>query len=313
MGWGVGFFSGEGIILSFFVDGSIPLGSERTLRDKCCCSCEAGVSGTTMGMIAVLIQFTGFIILIALFYSGGRRSVSPAELRRLNGVAAWEVFSTWALFAVLVLLSVTHTRVMMDLPGNERPALALLRPMPWLNLPIRITNKPSTSLDLPTEPEKTKSSIVYPSPHHLDIFFDYEEGLAYSRRVEKPVLIHFTGHDCKESRDMEVRVWSDPDVLGYLHNEYVVIQLYVDDETPLPLRDHAISPHTGKAIGTLGHRWGDLQATRFGTDAQPYYVVLSPSGKELIPGTGAEYDIDRYAQFLAEGIKAFQSRSKSIL
>jgi thiol:disulfide interchange protein DsbD len=201
----------------------------------------------------------------------------------------------------------------MNLPGGRPAVLALLRPMPWLNLPIAVFNKPSTSLDTSSEPRTTKSTTVYPSPHHLDIFFDYEEGLAYSRRAEKPVLIHFTGHHCVQSRDMEMRVWSDPDVLGYLHNEYVVIQLYVDDGTPLPLREHAISPHTGRAITTLGHRWGDLQARRFGTDAQPYYVVLSPSGKELIPGTGAEYDIDRYSRFLAEGVKAFRSRSKSIL
>ncbi len=263
-----------------------------------------------MGMIAVLIQITEFIVLAALFYSGGRRPVRKA---RFNSVSAGEVFSTWALFGVLVVLSVTHTRVRMDLSGNRQPALALLPPAPWLNLPIRIRNKPSTSLDTPTEPQKTKSSTVYPSPHHLDVFFDYEEGLAYSRRVDKPVLIHFTAHDCEQSRDIEARVWADPDVLGYLHNEYIVIQLYVDDATPLPLRDHAISPHTGRSITMLGHRWGDLQATRFGTDAQPYYVVLSPSGKELIPGTGAEYGIDRYAQFLADGIRACRSRSKSIL
>jgi len=285
------------------------VGGLKTLGDKCCCSGEAGVSGTTTGMIAVLIQTTGLIVVTALFYSGRRRSAGRA---RLNGMAAGEMFFMSALLGVLVL-SVTHSRVRGDLSRKRQPVLALLPAMHWLSLPIRIRNKPSTFLDTPTNPQKTKFSTVHPSPHHLDVFFDYEEGLACSRRVDKPVLIHFTGHDCKQSRDIEAGVWSDPDVLGYLHNEYVVIQLYVDDATPLPLRDHAISPHTGKSITTLGHRWGDLQAMRFGTDAQPYYVVLSPSGKELIPGTGAEYDIDRYAKFLADGIKAFRSRSKSIL
>lgn len=264
-------------------------------------------------MVVVLIQFTGLLVLGVLLCPDGRRQVPGVAKRMFNGVAVGAVVSTCALFIVIVVLSLALSRMHGSTQKKHFPVFASLQQIPSLDLFHSIFHNPATYLNTSTEPEKKKYVASFPAPHHLDVFFDYDEGLSHAQRVDKPILLHFTGRGCAESRKIEADVWSDPDVLGYLHNEYVVIQLYVDDNTSLPLNEHTVSPHTRKTITTAGSKWADIQASRFSTDAQPYYVVLSTSGKELVQGTGAEYDIDAYAQFLAAGLKTFHARPKSIL
>lgn len=263
-------------------------------------------------MMGALIQMVGLVMLVALLCLTWRRN-DDAGNRKRNGIAIAAAVSTVALLGVVVLLSSMLSRLQGASQSRYGAVLASLPQLPSIDLFNIIVHKHPTTLDTSTQPQKRKYSTIFPSPHHLDVFFDFEEGLSYARMADKPVLVHFTAHACTQSRKMEHDVWSDPDVLGYLHNEYVVIQLYVDDQTALPLREHTTSAYNGQAITTLGLKWIDLQASRFSTDAQPYYTILSTTGKELIPGTGADYDIDAYAQFLAEGVKTFHARPKSIL
>jgi len=162
-------------------------------------------------------------------------------------------------------------------------------------------------------PVRKKYDNLFHAPYNLDVFFDYEEGLAHARRVNKPVMIDFTGHACVNCRKMETVVWSDPRILNKLREDFVLIQLYVDDKTPLPAKEQTVSDFSSKPIVTLGNKWSDLQASAFNTNAQPYYVLLSNDGKQLAPPTGAQYDIENFKTFLDEGLKAFHDKQKNIL
>lgn len=144
------------------------------------------------------------------------------------------------------------------------------------------------------------------APHNLDVFFDYEEGLVYARQVHKPILLDFTGHSCVNCRKMEASVWSDSKVLQHLKNDFVIISLYVDDKTDLPESEQYISRFSGKKIITLGNKWSEFQARKFGSNAQPYYVILNEKEQVLSPPKTFDLDVDEYVAFLEEAITLFK-------
>jgi thiol:disulfide interchange protein DsbD len=150
-----------------------------------------------------------------------------------------------------------------------------------------------------------KYGDIFEAPLGLNAFFDYEEGMAYARKINKPVMIDFTGHACVNCRKMEAAVWPKPDVLKRLRNDYVLIQLYVDDKTELPVTEQRISSYSGKTIKTIGNQWSDLQASRFNTNSQPYYVLLGNDGKQLVQPQGADYEPEAFVKFLDNGLKAY--------
>ncbi len=144
-------------------------------------------------------------------------------------------------------------------------------------------------------------------PHGLPCFHDYEEGLAYAKESGKPILLDFTGWACVNCRKMEEQVWSDPRVLKRLREDYVLISLYVDEKTELPL-DEQIEVQIGdktKKLRTVGNRWSYMQAERFKTNSQPYYVVLDHNEKQLGEPAAYDPDIEKYVNWLDAGIKAF--------
>ena len=145
-------------------------------------------------------------------------------------------------------------------------------------------------------------------PHDLSCFHDYDEGMAYAKNQGKPVIIDFTGWSCVNCRKMEDNVWSDPEVLKRLREKYVLISLYVDDKTPLPEKEQIISPTTGKKIKTQGNKWSDLQTAVYKTNSQPYYVLLDNNAKKLAQPRGYTPDIEKYKQFLDEGLCRYEKR-----
>ncbi|WP_207421409.1 protein-disulfide reductase DsbD family protein [Desertivirga brevis] len=151
-----------------------------------------------------------------------------------------------------------------------------------------------------------KYSDKFDAPLGLDAFFDYEEGLAYAKSVNKPVMIDFTGHACVNCRKMEASVWSDKKILETIREKYVLIQLYVDDKTELPKEEQTVSAFKKKKIRTIGNKWSDFQASRFNSNSQPFYVLLSNNGELLVQPTGAEFDTEKYLKFLESGLAAFK-------
>lgn len=146
-------------------------------------------------------------------------------------------------------------------------------------------------------------------PHGLPCFHDYEEGLAYAKESGKPIMLDFTGWACVNCRKMEEQVWSDPRVLKRLREDYVLISLYVDEKLDLPLEEQIEVEIGGKTkkLRTVGNKWSYMQAQRFGTNSQPYYVVLDHNEKQLGGPAAYDPDIDKYIRWLDEGIGAFKA------
>ena len=138
-------------------------------------------------------------------------------------------------------------------------------------------------------------------------FTSYEEGMAAAKAQGKPVLIDFTGFGCVNCRKMEAAVWTDPEVADILTNDYVLISLYVDDKTPLqePFEVKDAEGNT-KTLRTVGAKWSYLQSTKFGANAQPFYVILDANGKPLSGSRAYDEDINEYIHFLKQGISNYK-------
>ncbi|TDB63367.1 protein-disulfide reductase DsbD family protein [Arundinibacter roseus] len=154
--------------------------------------------------------------------------------------------------------------------------------------------------------EVPKYGNLFELPHGLEGFFDYEQGLAYAKKVNKPVFIDFTGHGCVNCREMEARVWSDPAVLQRLRDDYVVVALYVDDKTELPEADWYTSSYDNKVKKTIGAQNGDLQITKFNNNAQPHYCLVDSEGKLLVEPINYDLNPAHFVDFLERGKVAFR-------
>ena len=134
-------------------------------------------------------------------------------------------------------------------------------------------------------------------------YTNYEEGMAAAKAQGKPVLIDFTGFGCVNCRKMEAAVWTDSKVADMLMNDFVLISLYVDDKTPLkePFEVKDAEGNT-KTLRTVGAKWSYLQSSKFGANAQPFYVMLDNEGKPLSGSRAFDEDISGYVNFLKKGI-----------
>lgn len=140
-------------------------------------------------------------------------------------------------------------------------------------------------------------------PLGLTGYFSVEDGLEAARKSGKPVFVDITGHGCVNCREMEQRVWSAPEVLELLRNEFEIVALYTDDKTKLP-EDKWITAENGKVLKDLGRVNSYYVRKTFGVNAQPNYTILSPEGKQLVPVRGYNLDVAGFVEFLQKGIEA---------
>lgn len=154
-----------------------------------------------------------------------------------------------------------------------------------------------------------KYANLFDKPKGFNPYFDYDEGMAYAASVHKPVMIDFTGHACVNCRKMEANVWTDKDVYQRISQQYVLIQLYVDDKTDLAENEQVTTPQ-GRHIKTIGNKWSDLEASKFKANSQPFYVLLDNAGNLLVPPGGADYDPVSYLNFLDGGLQAYNKSGK---
>lgn len=152
-----------------------------------------------------------------------------------------------------------------------------------------------------------KYADIFKAPLGLNAFFDYDEALIYAKKNHKPIMIDFTGHACVNCRKMEASVWTDKNVYSLISNDFVLLQLYVDDKTDLQPSEQFVTPQ-GKKIKTIGKKWTDFQITKFKANAQPFYVLLDDEGQLLVAPQGADYNADSYKAFLQSGLNAFKKR-----
>ncbi len=151
---------------------------------------------------------------------------------------------------------------------------------------------------------KAKYSDFLHLPHGLQGFFEYNEALAYAKRVNKPLFVDFTGHGCVNCREMEARVWSDPRVLDILRKEYVIVALYADDKKVLDKEDW-VTLENGKVLKELGKINSNFVMNKFGANAQPYYIILDGNEQALAEPRGYNLDPNAFVSFLEEGVKNF--------
>ena len=153
--------------------------------------------------------------------------------------------------------------------------------------------------------ENAKYSDFLHLPHGLNGFFDMKEAEAYAKRVNKPIFIDFTGHGCVNCREMEARVWSDPTVQQILRDEYVIVALYTDDKMPLSESDWVVT-ESGKTLKSLGKVNANYALTRFGVNAQPYYVLQGKNGEVLGEPRGYDLSVEGFVNFLRKGVEEYK-------
>jgi thiol:disulfide interchange protein DsbD len=145
-----------------------------------------------------------------------------------------------------------------------------------------------------------------PKVKGIDDWYDYDQAIEVSKQLHKPILIDFTGWNCVNCRKMEANVMPNPEVLKRLQNDFVILQLVIDDKTELPAAEQSKSTVTGKSITTVGAKWLDLEISKYNSNAQPFYVIINEKGETLVPPQGAIFNIDGFVKYLDSGIAAYK-------
>lgn len=206
----------------------------------------------------------------------------------------------------LILAMIAFTFVIYLVPGMwGAPLKALagyLPPMHTHDFDLISSSRRETEYKICDDP---KYSEFLHLPHGLNGYFDYDQAIACARQQNKPLFIDFTGHGCTNCREMEAVVWSDPEVLKRLQNDFVVVALYVDDKTELLESEWYTSQYDKKVKKTIGKQNADLQITKLNNNAQPFYVLVGEDERVLVPPYGYDKSVEGFANFLDEGKKKY--------
>lgn len=241
-------------------------------------------------------------------------------LERELFIAIWiAVFAAWALYLFgkymlphdyekadkigvgrLMMAIIVSTFTFYMIPGLWGAPLKILSgltpPMTYAESTSGFGNGNSSTTELPEHAHK--------GPHGIVAFEDYDLGLAYAKKVGKPVLLDFTGDACANCRKMEDNVWSDKSILPILKEKVVLISLYCDRKIELPKSQQYLSKTTGKQVITIGNKWTDLQISRYKSNSQPLYVIIDNKGNDLEGVTPMAFNtnIEEYKKWLENGI-----------
>jgi thiol:disulfide interchange protein DsbD len=279
-------------------------------------------SGGWMNTVKVSLGFLEFALAFK-FLSNADLVLQNHFIEREVFLAIWiAVFGTWAVYLfgkitlphdspissisvgrlIMALLVSTFTIYM--IPGLFGAPLKLISAFPppksYSESPVGFTENNAT-----TSKEVLPEGAKY-GEHGIVTFTDYTKGFDYAKKINKPILLDFTGFACVNCRKMELNVWSDPKVLQILKEDVVLISLYVDDKREMPKSEQYISKETGKEVVTYGNKWTDFIITRYKTNSQPYYVLTDLNEKSLIEPVSYTPNIDEYESWLKAGIAKFK-------
>jgi thiol:disulfide interchange protein len=211
----------------------------------------------------------------------------------------------------LMLAIVTFVFVVYMIPGLwGAPLKALsgyLPPMSSHDFNL-LENRATGTSESNTLDEVPKYADFLHFPHGIQGYFDYKQALAAAKKQGKPLFIDFTGHGCVNCREMEARVWSDPQVMQRLKNDFVMVALYIDERHALPESEWYTSTYDGKVKSTIGKQNADFQITRFNNNAQPYYVILDHNEELLVKPKAYDTNIQNFVNFLEEAKAEFGRR-----
>ena len=149
-------------------------------------------------------------------------------------------------------------------------------------------------------------------PNDLDCFKDLKSGIEYAKKMDKPILLDFTGYACVNCRKMEEHVWPLPEVDKVLRENFVLISLYVDDKKQLPETEKLYVERTSgvglRKFENYGHKWAYFQARYFGVNSQPFYLLMDPNTLQILnKPVGYMPDANEYVSFLKCGLSEFKS------
>jgi thiol:disulfide interchange protein len=181
------------------------------------------------------------------------------------------------------------------LPGVTGKSLSLLS---GILPPMPVSTQGVSNSDLPTDKMRAL-------PHELFGFYDFDDAQAYAKEINKPILIDFTGYACANCRKMEENVWSKPEVLKRLKEDFVIASLYVDDKKELPKEKQYTSTYDNELKTTIGDKNMDLEITKYNNNAQPYYVIVKPNREKLLEPLGYSSEAD-FIKFLDKGKAGFK-------
>jgi thiol:disulfide interchange protein DsbD len=175
------------------------------------------------------------------------------------------------------------------IPGMWGAPLKLISGFPP---PLSYSESPSGIGTSENTNSHSENNDMHLGPQNIMVFHDLEKAEAYAKEVQKPLFVDFTGHACVNCRKMEEKVWGEPGILEILRDKMVIVSLYVDEKTALPVSEHKeleYAPGKKMKITQIGHKWSYLQTTRYKSNTQPYYRLLGPQNEDLDIGS-ADYE-----------------------
>ena len=270
---------------------------------------SAPKSGSWMNTIKIVLGF------IELAFS--LKFLSVADLAYGWHILDREVFlSLWiVIFAALGLYLIGKLKFQSDAIGGE-----IDKPMPVPCIMLGLCSLAFAIYLVPGlwgAPNKAVSAFAPPmSTQDFNLntkevratYHDYEAGMAAAAKAGKPALLDFTGFGCVNCRKMEAAVWTDPTVAKTLQEDYVLISLFVDDKTPLPQTMTVQENGQTRTLRTVGDKWSYLQRSKFGANAQPFYVPVDNEGRPLVGSYAYKEDVKAYLSFLQRGLEAYRKQ-----
>lgn len=271
---------------------------------------QAPKSGSWMNTIKIVLGFIELAFALKFF--------SVADLAYGWRLLDREVFlSLWiVIFGLLGLYLIGKLKFQSDLAnGEDKPMPVVCIMLGMLSLAFTVYmipglwGAPCKAVSAFAPPVNTQdfnlnTKVVEPK------YTNYEEGMAAAAAQGKPVVIDFTGFGCVNCRKMEAAVWTDPSVADKLNKDYILISLYVDDKQPLPEPVEVMENGQKRTLRTVGDKWSYLQRSKFGANAQPFYVTVDNEGKPLGRSFSYDENISKYLDFLNQGLENYKRGEK---
>ncbi|MCH5231879.1 MAG: thioredoxin family protein, partial [Muribaculaceae bacterium] len=263
-------------------------------------------SGGWMNTVKVVLGFLELALALK-FLSVADLAYGWRILDREVFIALWIVIFALLGFYLLGKLTFPHDDKVEKI-GLFRFSLALISLAFSIYMLPGLWGAPLKSISAFTPPLSTQDFNLFDGEVTAQVE-DYDEGLMIGRDLGKPILLDFSGFGCVNCRKMEAAVWTNPEVKNLLDNDFVLVTLMVDDKTPLPSpvkvkeKDGAM-----RTLRTYGDKWSYLQRSKFGSNAQPFYVVVNDEGKPMTSSYGYNEDVAAYLKFLLSGIENYNKQ-----
>lgn len=265
---------------------------------------QAPKSGSWMNTIKIVLGFIELAFALKFF--------SVADLAYGWGLLDREVFlALWIIiFGMLGLYLIGKLKFPSDQGNTDAmPVPCIILGMISLAFTVYLIpglwGAPCKAVSAFAPPINTQDFNLY----HNEVepkFKDYEQGMAAAAAEGKPVVVDFTGFGCVNCRKMEAAVWTDPQVADKLNNDFILISLYVDDKQPLDKPIEVVENGRKRTLRTVGDKWSYLQRSKFGANAQPFYVILDNKGMPLAGSYSYDENISHYTDFLNKGLSNYK-------